>query len=81
MATMYRSVDNMELLNNVFQMPVEIPNYRTQEAKVVIRNWGSSTCVEFNLEKQLEDGQSLWVVQLGVTQELQWDLVEWTWQR
>jgi hypothetical protein len=67
----------MELLNNVFQIPIEIPNYRTHEARMVIRNWGSNTCVQFNPKKQPKDGQSLWVVQSRVTHELQWDLVEW----
>jgi hypothetical protein len=62
-------------------MPVEILNWRTHKAKVVVRNWGNGTCVEFNLEKQLEDAQSLWVVQSRVTHELQWDPMKWTWQR
>lgn len=62
-------------------MPIEIFNWRTHEARVVIKNWGSGTCVEFNPKKQLEDGESLWVIQLGVTQQLQWDPMEWTWKK
>jgi hypothetical protein len=48
MATVYRKINNMK---NVSQIPINILNWRTQEAIAVIRNWGSGTCVEFNPKK------------------------------
>jgi len=52
LAIVYRRVDNLELLKNVSQCHVEIPNRKTKEVCTLLRNKGQGVCVEFNLQHQ-----------------------------
>jgi hypothetical protein len=52
LAIVYRRVDNLELLKNVSQCHVEIPNRKTKEVCTLLRNKGQGVCVEFNPQHQ-----------------------------